>query len=273
MPPRPTCTDSGGARAPAPPPPPAHGRPSPAEAEPEVVQLQVRWDEAAGLDYMEVVVGDVDVNDPLPLILGLHGLGDRPHVPDEARLGEGLAYRIVMPRAPERWGATGYTWLPVRVRDGKIDVLSESLADEAQQLAAFLEAVQAERPTIGRPVVTGGSQGGMLTFALAVRHPAAVAGAVPVMGWLPPPLVPDAVQDAEAYPPIYAVHGEADRIIPVGPTERSVDALRSLGLDVRLETFEGVGHHMSDPMDVQVRSWLGEMLRAQLATARRPAWR
>lgn len=233
----------------------------------DILRLQVRWGEAEGLTYMEIVVGDTDADARLPLVLGLHGLGDRPRIPEKAELGDGIPYRIVMPRAPDEWGATGYTWLPVRVRDGKIDVLSASLAERADLLARFLRAVQERLPTVGRPIVTGGSQGGMLTFALAVLHPEAVSGAVPVMGWLPPPLVPEEANDVEAYPPIWAVHGEADEVIPIGPTRETIERLRGLGLDVRFETFEGVGHHMSDPMDAQIEAWLVDLLTRQLDAA------
>ncbi|MFW6087140.1 MAG: alpha/beta hydrolase [Myxococcota bacterium] len=254
---------------------PSSAVPGTAASEPDRTgfqRLQVRWAEAAGLDYLEIVAGDVDPDAPLPLVLGLHGLGDKPRVPEDARLGDGIPYRIVMPRAPEPSGHHGYTWLPVRVRDGKVGVLCESLRERAELLAEFLRAVRRQRPTVGRPVVTGGSQGGMLTFTLAVHHPDVVAAAVPVMGWLPPPLVPEGVEDAEAYPPIYAVHGEADRVIPVDLDREGVDALQRLGLDVRFETYEGVGHHMTAAMDEQVQTWLARMLRAQLATGRRPAW-
>lgn len=269
------------ARAPARCAPPSTGRerPSavPATTEPEpdgtgFQRLQVRWAEAAGLDYLEIVAGDVDPDEPLPLVLGLHGLGDKPRVPEDAQLGDGIPYRVVMPRAPEPWGKHGYTWLPVRVRDRKVGVLSESLRERAELLAEFLRAVRRQRPTVGRPIVTGGSQGGMLTFTLAVHHPDVVAAAVPVMGWLPPPLVPENVRDVEAYPAIYAVHGEADRVIPVDLGREGADALQRLGLDVRFETYEGVGHHMTAEMDEQVQTWLAGMLRAQLTTGRQPAW-
>lgn len=240
-----------------------------------ITHLQERWGEAEGLDYMEVVVGDVDIDARLPLVLGLHGLGDRPHVPDDAALDEPLAYRFIMPRAPDPYGAWGYTWLPVRVGDHQTEVLSKALADKADLLARFLETVRRQRPTVGRPIVAGGSQGGMLTFTLAVRHAELVAGAIPVMGWLPPPLVPDTIEDPGAYPPIWAVHGTADHVVPIEPTRVAVEALRKLGLDVKLVEFEGAGHRMTPAMDAQVKSWTTEMVASQWATAegRHPAWR
>jgi phospholipase/carboxylesterase len=241
----------------------------------DVVQLQVRFGEAEGLRYLEVVVGRVHVDAALPMVLGIHGLGDMPRVPTHARLDEGLPYRFVMPWAPDPWSHSGFTWLPVRVRDNEVDILSASLEEKAAWLARFLRTVTRERSTVGRPVVTGGSQGGMLVYAMAVHHPDVVGAALPVMGWLPPPLIPESVDMPEAYPVIRSVHGTADPHVPIGPTRDAVRELDALGLDVDLVEYEGVGHHMTDPMDQQVGAWLVEMVRVQRATAegRRPAWR
>jgi phospholipase/carboxylesterase len=240
----------------------------------EVTQLQVRFGEAEGLRYLEVVVGRVDVDSPLPMVLGIHGLGDQPRVPTYARIGEDLPYRFIMPWAPDAWGSSGFTWLPVRVRDNKTDVLSQSLEEKAAWLARFLRTLTRERPTVGRAVVTGGSQGGMLVFAMAVHHPDVVGAALPVMGWLPPPLVPPSVDTPEAYPRIRSVHGTRDPYVPIEPTRDSVRALQRLGLDVQLEEYEGVGHHMTDAMDAQVGEWIQTMVEAQRRTVegRRPAW-
>jgi phospholipase/carboxylesterase len=249
------------------------GRSRPRASDRDVTHLQVRFGEAEGLKYLEVVVGPVPADARLPMILGLHGLGDQPRVPTHARIGEGLPYRFIMPWAPERSGHSGFTWLPVRVRDNKVDVLSASLADKAAVLARFLRTLRRERPTVGRPIVTGGSQGGLLAYALAVHHPDIVGAALPVMGWLPPPLVPESVDVPQAYPVIRSVHGTADNNVPIGPTRAAVARLTALGLDVELVEYEGVGHYMIDAMDKQVGGWLVQMVREQLATDRTPAWR
>jgi predicted esterase len=78
----------------------------------------------------------------------------------------------------------------------------------------------------------------------------------------------------EAYPRIRSVHGTRDPHVPIGPTRDSVRALQRLGLDVQLEEYEGVGHHMNDAMDAQVGEWIQTMVEAQRRTVegRRPAW-
>jgi len=215
--------------------------------------------EAAGLSYIEVVLGDVDVDASLPMVLMLHGRGDRPRVPGGPFGCVEMPMRIVMPRGPDPLGP-GYTWLSTRVAEGRVDEISGELAARADQLAGLLEEVSALRPTLGHPIVTGFSQGGLLSFALAVRHPALVAAAFPLAGWLPPPLWPDS---AEGLPVIRTLHGMTDDIIPLAPTREAVAHLADLGADIELLEFSDVGHTMSGPMNQQFERWLEQALRLQ----------
>jgi len=215
--------------------------------------------EAAGLSYIEVVLGDVDVDASLPMVLMLHGRGDRPRVPGGPFGCVEMPMRIIMPRGPAPLGP-GYTWLSSRVAEGRIDEISREIAARADQLAGLLEEVSARRPTLGRPVVTGFSQGGLLSFAVAVRHPKLVAEAFPLAGWLPPLLWPDS---ADGLPPIRTLHGTVDDVIPLGPTREAVEHLRSLGADIELREFPDVGHTMSGAMNEQFERWLEQALRLE----------
>jgi phospholipase/carboxylesterase len=215
--------------------------------------------ESAGLAYIEVVLGEVDIDASLPMVLMLHGRGDRPRVPGGPFACVTMPMRIIMPRAPDPLGP-GYTWLSVRVAQGLTEELSRQLLSRADQLASLLTDVSSRRPTLGRPVVTGFSQGGLLTFALAVTHPHLMASVFPLAGWLPPPLWPSST---EGLPLIRSVHGADDDTIPAAPTREAVEYLRSRGADVELLEFEGIGHAMSSPMNKQFGSWLEQSLREQ----------
>jgi phospholipase/carboxylesterase len=100
----------------------------------------------------------------------------------------------------------------------------------------------------------------MLTFALALHHPEVVGHAMPLMGWLPPSMVPDKLAEGITYPPISSIHGAADAVIPIGPTQEMVQKLLDLGLKVELVGFEGVGHYMTMPMEEMLHHWLVEAL-------------
>ena len=63
-----------------------------------------------------------------------------------------------------------------------------------------------------------------------------------------------------SFPRIRSVHGTADRIIPLGPTQEVFASLEESGFEVELVPFEGVEHTMSAEMNTQLHEWLEEAL-------------
>lgn len=248
------------AEAPAPRPASGEGDAGAASSPPST-RIRHREGEAAGLYYLETVVGAVPVDAPLPLVVALHGLGDRPHPLEDPFFGTPDPVRVVQPRAPTPLGE-GYTWLPHRVSAGRTRALARAAAATAARLVDFVDAVREARPTVGRPVVTGFSQGGILAFVLAVRHPAVFGASLPLSGWLPPPLWPRDAPEGPL-PPIRSMHGLADRVVPAGPTRRAVDHLARLGFPVELVEVPGVGHTRSPEMDVALARWLAAAVRRE----------
>jgi phospholipase/carboxylesterase len=113
------------------------------------------------------------------------------------------------------------------------------------RLAQMLKAVVHRYPTEGLPIISGFSQGGILTFGLALRHPELVSAAHPISGFLPTALWPMRPRSGAANPPIRAAHGTADRVVPFEPTRSMTAALKKRGFDIRLRGFPGVGHAKS----------------------------
>jgi phospholipase/carboxylesterase len=101
--------------------------------------------------------------------------------------------------------------------------------------------------TKGKPVVAGFSQGGALSFVVAVRHPEAVRAAIPVSGWLPTGLLP---RPGAEVAPIRALHGGADTLVELDPTNEAVASLVDRGADASIEVFPRVGHAFTRQMQV-----------------------
>ena len=101
---------------------------------------------------------------------------------------------------------------------------------------------------------------GMMTFGLALRHPGLVEAAFPVAGWLPEFFVDEALQPKRTYPPIRAMHGREDPIVPAEPAMAIVRKLQDRGLDATIEVFPWDQHSMSEQMwrrhDAQMRVYL-----------------
>ncbi len=227
--------------------------------------VQVEEQYLAGLYYLEIVLGDVAMDAELPLLVVIHGRGDRPRVPGGPFFGVSAPMRIIAPRAPDKAGR-GFTWFPVRTAQSKDSELGVWIKERAAQLAYLIETVLATRPTRGEPIINGFSQGGILTFALALLHPEVVGHAFPLAGWLPPHLVPPALDPTKPYPPIQAMHGKADLIVPYRWTNALVLKLETLGLDVQWRGFPRVKHSMSKPMNALFSDWLRVAVEHQAPT-------
>ena len=153
--------------------------------------------------------------------------------------------RVIAPRAPRARRAGGFTWFPGLPADRDLAPLVDGARESAAALAALVTTVRATRPTCGQPVVTGFSQGGLLALALAVHYPEVVGAAVPIGGWLPPPMWPSARVDRSAE--IDALHGELDTLVPLAAARAANDHLATLGYDIETHTYP-VGHTISSRM-------------------------
>ena len=196
--------------------------------------------------YIERVVGRgagvVDPETPLPMIVDVHGYSAFPEVHGHIWNALQVPVRLVVPAGPDR-ALIGRSWFPL-----DSEALGESIPRSTDRLAALIQDLRATRPTIGRSLVTGFSQGGVLSFALAARYPSSIAAAFPVAGWLPTELVPSGSQ-LKARPIVIAFHDAED-----GPEWclEAVDALRNRGWAAQAHVFPGVGHSLPNEMKAQL---------------------
>lgn len=231
---------------------------------------------APALEYVERYTGGAgsDGAADLPLIVAIHGLGDRPE--SFIRLFDGfdIPARIVVPRAPTGWGP-GYSWFPLPSSEaGSRERFENGLIDSAARIAELIAALPAQSGGAARPVVvTGFSQGGMLSFAVAALHPRSVNAAFPVAGLLPPDVGPrqsiaaDPTGDAANLPTVEALHGDADRRVPVSGAESTVQRLRAAGYRASVRLYPGVGHTISAAMRDDLFESLGRSLTADEGAA------
>lgn len=198
--------------------------------------------EIAGVHYLEHMTGGARPDERVPMIVALHPMGGDPadflpllrRYPHRARL--------ILPYGHPSGGM--YIWYD------SDDVTAALVTREADRIAAALAALVAARPTVGKPLVTGFSQGGIMTFALAVTHPEALAAAFPISGLLPPSLYPSAALSSEprpaTLPPITAFHGASDLAVPTGGARASIAELRRVGYAAELREYVGVEHEIPD---------------------------
>jgi len=197
---------------------------------------------------------DVPAKGKLPLVLVLHGGGERGN-DNEKQLthGAGLftepanrknfpAY-VLFPQCP----GDSY-WASATIDRGtnpfKIEI--DYSKPVPKGLEATMELVKhlakTEKIDKKRIYITGLSMGAMGTFEAVHRFPKTFAAALPICG----------IADVEAYNarakkvPFWIFHGDADAVVSVSGSRDIVAKLRSLGYTVTYTEYPGVNHNIWD---------------------------
>jgi phospholipase/carboxylesterase len=219
------------------------------------------WGVAAGLRYLEIVRGGASAQEPLPMLLVIHGLGDKPDRRwlQAIDVAERVKARMILPQAPTPH-ASGFSWFEFTAHDDPV-ALANNIRSVEARVAQMIEVLTKQRRTRGtRVVVTGFSQGGMLSYALALLHPALIDFAMPIGGLLPEPLWPDHPRGTTRSPRIHALHGAADVRVPLDTDARLVEHLNSRGYAAELTVFDGVGHAIAPAMSATAKAELSAAL-------------
>jgi len=181
------------------------------------------------VSYMQYFPKDYDKKDKWPLLLFLHGAGERgtnlnqvkvhgpPKLAAEGKLDE---FIVVSPQCPSNdyWN-----------RHGQIT-----------NLIALLDHMEEKyKVDSDRIYVTGLSMGGFGTWQLATTLSDRIAAAVPICGgsnWA------NSFVLAQTQMPIWAFHGDADSVVPVELTTDMIDQIQKIGGNAKVTIYPGVGH-------------------------------
>jgi len=194
-----------------------------------------------GYKYLFYLPQDYSDTVPVPLMLFLHGAGERgndlalvrkhgpPRLIDQ---GKSFPCIVVSPQCPlNRW------W-------------------DAENLNALLdEIVNAYTVDTNRIYVTGLSMGGFGTWTIGVTFPDRFAALAPICAW-GEPFAAFRLKDM----PIWAFHGAKDPIVPLAKGQEMVDAVRRAGGAPRFTIYPMAEHDSwtetySDP---EFYNWLFE---------------
>src|SRR5207245_1943089 len=179
-------------------------------------------------------------SDPLPLVFVLHGRGaDANDLADLAPMMGG-GYRFIFPNAPEPFEPApgfqfGYMWF--EGWPGELDSIKKS----RDILLIFIDEILRRYATPpGKVILSGFSQGGLMSLDVGFRTKQKIAGIVVMSGALyeddPPPFSRDI--------PVLMVHGTEDDMIPVLAARRTRRILESHGLKLEYHEFP-MGHFVT----------------------------
>jgi phospholipase/carboxylesterase len=203
---------------------------------------------------------------PFPTLLTLHGrgadafdlLGLAPHLC-------GGRFMMICPQAPLEIplgpAAVGYAWYPMS-SGGVPDV--EAILTSQKKLRTFLDQCSSKYPVDPKKLaVLGFSQGGVMSYSLALPNPQRFAALAVLSSWLPKELLARlTVADAAPSLPTVVQHGTNDPMIQVDRARSSVEMLRQLRMSPTFREYP-MGHEIGARSLADLSAWLEEkVLRA-----------
>lgn len=208
-------------------------------------QLQKRvYCDAGGesIPYRLLVPADYDPQKKYPLILFLHGAGERGDN-NEAQLVHAQVLRLatdesrpaflVAPQCPR-----GSKWVEV---SWNFKTPHETPKEPSTPMRLTLEVLDALDKEFSidpdRRYVTGLSMGGFGTFDALVRRPDYFAAGIPICGG-----ADDSRAKEIAHVACWVFHGSADGAVPVVRSRTAVEALKKAGGKPKYTEYEGLGH-------------------------------
>lgn len=184
-----------------------------------------------GVDYIEFVTGGAGQNDPLPMVISLHGLGYdyNAHVKWLEQLETPV--RVILPNGFfEKSGSSKRAWWP--------SYSDRALKEASEMLANFVYFIQQCRPTLGKPVMTGHSMGGFVALDFATQFPELISASVPVAATRSKRL-----WDIEPGVPVHGIHGELDGTFD--QANSYYYAMYERGLPVNITAVAGAPHRLT----------------------------
>ena len=169
------------------------------------------------------------IEGPRPLIIALHGYGDRAaHYPELwGPAAREIGAILAVPYGTRRVGK-GRAWGDVEEADAVVQLTLEYVRQRFE--------LDPERV-----VLTGFSQGGFMAMVVGARYPNVFAGVIPIAGgYVPEVDAPAPVSDGD--PRYYFMVGAQDRVVE--EVRQAAADFRAAGFDVTLRVVKETGHSL-----------------------------
>ena len=182
------------------------------------------------IKYVVYVPTSYDPKTPMPTIIHLNGYGEcgRDGWRQVFHLGNAIMLDV------DKWPF-------IVIFPQKQSNESFWVDEEIVMMTAFERTKKEYKLDLSRVYLTGLSQGGYGTWAIAARHPDMFAAIAPVCGG-----GDERMAKKLAKMPVWAFHGEADTTVLPEKSKEMVAWVNAAGGDPKLTTYPGVGHNSWD---------------------------
>lgn len=195
-----------------------------------MAQAPHRFEYHAQLNYLLYLPPDYNDATKYPLILFLHGSGERggnidlvkKHgLPRRLDQGEDIPFIVVSPQCPA----------------------NESWDNHLHEVVALLDHIIASYSVQTDQVyLTGLSMGGFGTWLLSILYPHRFAAIAPICGGMPPILDMSQAAERIRHIPTWVFHGAQDDVVPANASRNIVAALKTAGGMVTYTEYPDLKH-------------------------------
>ncbi|WP_223434984.1 MULTISPECIES: alpha/beta hydrolase [unclassified Pseudomonas] len=192
-----------------------------------------------------------------PLVIFLHGYGSNEQdlfgIKDELP----ARYNYLSVRAPMVMEEGSYQWFRKK-GEGAYNGETDDLKASGPVLLDFVAQAAKKYHTVPNKVfLVGFSQGAIMSYEVALRHPEAVGGIAALSGRILPVLKSELKPDEKLQKlAIFIGHGTADKRLPFNDGTEANSLLQSLSLKPEFHAYPGVGHNISAAEMQDLSAWL-----------------
>lgn len=209
--------------------------------------------------YPQNIIDDKDSTEKYPLILFLHGSGERGndnekqiiHIKDiflDSANREKYPAFVLAPQCPNEKRWVEKSW-KLKTHSQPVEP-SETMAITKELVDSLVKTLPVDTKRI---YITGLSMGGFGTWDAIARYPDKFAAAIPICGGGDEKTA-KLIKDI----PIWAFHGADDKVVKVERSRNMIDAIKKEGGNPLYTEYKGVGHGSWIPAykETELLKWL-----------------
>lgn len=192
-----------------------------------------------------------------PLVILLHGVGGNeqnlfsfaPELPDN--------FVVVSTRGPLTFGPNSFAWFQVDFSTGKPQINAEQAENSRLMLIDFITDLKSQINFNPDEVyLMGFSQGGIMSYSVALTAPEKVKGIAVMSGRLLPEIKPFMADEKRLDNlKIFISHGKQDAVLNYQYAVDATDFLKTKNLNLNFHSYEE-GHTVNKQMVDDVNLWL-----------------
>jgi len=211
---------------------------------------------------LQHIIRESTLTENAPLLIMLHGYGSDEN--DLFSFANELPEElfIISVKAPYQMQPYGNAWYAINFDADRGKWNDNDQAKESLELiATFIdEAVNNYAVNKNNVTLLGFSQGTILSYAVALKHPQKVKNIVALSGYINQDILPEDIKQKDySNLDFYCSHGSVDQVIPVDWARQTTPFLSSLNIKNTYSEFP-VGHGVAPQNFYEFKDWLSKRI-------------